>query len=155
MLNDTIIKAFRFAEYHHRNQKDKAGEPYINHLIRVAARVSPVTTDRSETAVALLHDVVEDTDVTVEQVRELFGDTIADAVDAITKRKHETVQNYLYRVSQNKIALRVKLCDIADNKDEDRLKKLSKEEAKRLKNKYAKYLNIFVQMQYQGLIKEY
>lgn len=86
--------------------------PYITHLMLVARHF----TEEDEIVVALLHDIVEDTAVTVENIRQAFGDVVAEAVDAITKRPHEWyLSEYLDRVLANPIALKVKIADLQEN----------------------------------------
>lgn len=119
----------------HRGQKDKAGQPYIRHPQRVAARV----TGRAKT-VALLHDVVEDTTVTLDDLAAQFPNDIVAAVDAITHRKGEPRHDYYRRVAGNELAYTVKLADIADNTDPQRLAELDADTRARLAAKYANAL---------------
>lgn len=84
----------------HKGQKDKGGVDYIHHPITVAYFMD---TDE-EKAVAYLHDVVEDTKITFSDLEELFPDEIVDALKAITKVNGEKYEDYLKRVSKNRIA---------------------------------------------------
>jgi (p)ppGpp synthase/HD superfamily hydrolase len=100
-----------------------------------------------EQIVAILHDTVEDTDATLEDIRNLcdgqtYADTIVDAVDAITKRPNEQYDDYLVRVKDNPIALSVKLADIRDNMSPIRQYRLPLEKQIKLKAKYLKALTI-------------
>lgn len=136
---DLYEKAIRIAAEAHHGQFDKAGMPYILHPLRVAETL----TTESERIVGVLHDVVEDTDVTARTIYNAFGSTIADAVDAMTKLeklkgKSETYREYLDRVRANPIALEVKLKDMADNSQPHRLISLSVEKHVRLAAKYAR-----------------
>jgi len=98
----------------HAGQVDKGGVSYVNHPIYVALQMST----EDEKIVALLHDVVEDSDLfTIEYLRSEFGDTIVDAVDALTKRVNEPYVEYLERVKSNELARRVKVEDIKHNLD--------------------------------------
>lgn len=92
---------------------DKANVPMIAHSVRVA---NLVKTDE-EVVVAYLHDVVEDTDYTLDDIRRLFPDWVAKAVDVVTRRDDETYFDYIDRVkrSGDPIALGVKLADIKDH----------------------------------------
>ena len=126
--------AFELAFAAHQGQTDKSGQPYMAHVVRVASRVD--TEDAQ--IVALLHDVVEDTDVTLATVEDTFGLTISAAVDAITKRKGEANTAYLDRVSANSLARDVKLSDLADNSDPVRLSLLDDATRARLTEKYAR-----------------
>lgn len=80
-----IMKAYNYAVEHHGDQKRRSGEPYIIHPINVAYILAGVGLDEATICAALLHDVVEDTDVTDEDLRRGFGDEIADMVAGVTK----------------------------------------------------------------------
>lgn len=130
--------AFEIASCQHDGQRDKAGEPYMAHVIRVFCGVR-----RSDhQIVALLHDVVEDGHLRLDHIEDHFEPDIVAAVDAITKRKGEPYREYLDRVKGNPAALAVKLADIADNSSEDRLAKLMPDVAERLRGKYEMALKI-------------
>ncbi len=125
-------KARMVAEWFHRDQTDMAGEPYIRHPERVAqavARFGP-----QAVAVAFLHDVIEDTPCTMYDLNELgFSAEVRHAVFAITQQvreddldiseppTYEPLEKYWARVKGNRLAHIVKLADIADNDDEDRM----------------------------------
>lgn len=127
--------AVKCASENHMHQRDKAGEPYILHVLSVWHRVRAAGGNITAQIVALLHDVVEDTTVTLEQVRYVFGAEVGAAVDAITKRDGETRQAYLERVLANPTARFVKLHDARDNYE--RLSKITDEaEVFRLAKKY-------------------
>lgn len=125
--------AFELALAAHAGQTDKAGAAYIGHVARVAAGVS----NDPARVVALLHDVVEDTDVSLGTVEEHFGNEIANAVDAITRRSGEASRDYYARVKADPLALEVKLSDLADNSDPTRLSLLPPADRARLEAKYA------------------
>ena len=80
-----IMKAYNLANEKHKNQKRSSGEPYIIHPLNVAYILADIGLDESTICAALLHDVVEDTDVTDEQLRKEFGNEIADMVAGVTK----------------------------------------------------------------------
>ncbi len=128
------IEAEALARRAHEGQTDKSGRPYIGHPARVAARVHG---DELLEAVAWLHDVVEDTDVTLADLEATFPPPVAAAVDAITQRPGESREQYYERVRANPSALRVKLADIDDNTDPGRLSQLDKATQDRLMAKYA------------------
>lgn len=109
--------AFEIARRAHAAQKDKAGKAYIEHPITVA---SLVHSDEAKIA-AILHDVAEDSDITVESLRVLFGDEIGDALESLTHRKGENYEDYVKRVSKNEIATEVKIADLTHNLDLGRL----------------------------------
>jgi (p)ppGpp synthase/HD superfamily hydrolase len=140
--------ALALIEKKFKDKKDCGGQPYIGHLIRVARRVADekfvsVSDNFSTLAffyekayiVALLHDIIEDTDVTtLDLLNEGFDNEIVDAVDAITRREGEQYyMDFIERVSKNDIARLVKICDLEDNMDITRLKVFGEYEQKRLK----------------------
>ena len=123
----------------HVGQVDKSGAPYIDHTSRIAAKmVEYYGEDADEVVVAWLHDVLEDTDLTVEDLRQKgCSEEQLDAIVALTHRPHEPNVDYLDRVKQNLIATRVKFGDIEDNTDPERMAKLDEETQARLQKKYA------------------
>lgn len=134
-------QALIFAAQKHAGQKDKNGEPYMLHVIRVWMKARKETFDENIHMVALLHDVVEDTDATFADIEARFGVRIRAAVDAITKRKGEPLDDYLARVMADPIARRVKLHDAKDNFN--RLHKIDDFGTyNRLHDKYTKVLGI-------------
>ena len=130
-------KAYKIAKKAHLGQVDKAGEDYIKHPEKVA---SFVKTDE-EKAVAYLHDVIEDTELTLENLYEYdFSKEVIEAVDIITKKRGEDYQSYLHSVKKNKLARAVKLADLRHNSDLTRLTKVTEKDIER-KEKYQKAIN--------------
>lgn len=114
----TIEKAIQIAARAHAGQVDKANQPYILHPLRVMLRVEST----EERIVAVLHDVVEDTDVTLDILRSSgFSPAVIDAVEALTKRPGEGRLEAAARAARNKIARVVKLADNAENMDLSRI----------------------------------
>jgi len=114
----TLESALQLAAEAHSGQQDKAGKPYILHPIRVMLSVS--TTD--EQIAAVLHDTVEDTDVTFEQLSEAgFSAEIISAVRALTKLDGESRVEAARRAVKHPIARQVKLADVKDNMDMSRI----------------------------------
>ena len=108
----TLERAIEIAAKAHTGQTDKAGGPYILHVLRVTLALSTP----SERIAAVLHDVVGDTDITLGQLRaEGFGDAILHAVEALTKRTGERRIDAGARAAADPIARVVKLADVADN----------------------------------------
>ena len=108
-----LYDALEFAMFFHGRDQDRNGYLVLNHVITVAGFCSnsPVTA-----IVGLLHDIVEDTDCTVEMIRKKFNSEIADAVDAMTRRPGEKYfQEYLPRLMENRIAVKVKHADSTHN----------------------------------------
>ena len=83
--DDLLSRAFSFAEKAHRGQVRASGEPYFTHPIEVAHILADMHLDPATIITALLHDVVEDTDVTLEHIQQQFTDEIANLVDGVTK----------------------------------------------------------------------
>ena len=109
---EMLTKAIDIAVNAHRGQADKCKEPYILHPMAVMTAMYT----HAEEIVAVLHDVVEDTDWTLQQIRvEGFPEKIILAIDAITKRENETYFEYIYRVKNNPLATKVKLADLQHN----------------------------------------
>ena len=124
------------ADLYHRDQVDKIGEPYIGHPRRVAAACLDAGFGPEVVAAALLHDTVEDTELTLDAIRLVVPASVADAVDALTKRKGESFAAYYERVKGNEIATAVKWHDVADNADPRRLAKVAPDTRERLRAKY-------------------
>jgi metal dependent phosphohydrolase len=121
--------AYNIASKAHKGQKDKGGEDYFKHPLTVSNKLS----GEKDKIVALLHDVIEDTDVTVNDLREAgFSDEVVLAVSVITKKDGEDYEEYLNRVKQNPIALRVKIADMEHNSDISRIKNPTEKDLKRL-----------------------
>ena len=130
-------KAYEIAKKAHLGQIDKAGEDYIKHPKKVA---SFVKTDE-EKAVAYLHDVIEDTELTLEDLREYgFSEEVLKAVDVITKKKGQDYQTYLNSVKENKLARVVKLADLRHNSDLNRLINITEKDIER-KEKYQRAID--------------
>ncbi len=107
MLNVSIGMAVEA----HAGQRDKCGEPYILHPLAVMGAMDT----EEERIVAVLHDIVEDTDWSMEDIRNRFSTLISNAIEAITKRDTETYFEYIYRVKLNPLATKVKLADLKHN----------------------------------------
>ena len=123
-----LKKALEIAKKAHAGQKDKGGRPYIEHPMTVASMVH----GRKAKIVALLHDVCEDSDITLQDLREAgFSKRIVDAVDAVTKREGERYRHYLNRVKENRLATRVKIADATHNSDYTRIDGYSQEDVAR------------------------
>ncbi len=113
-------RALKLAKTAHAGQVDKGGVPYIEHPLAVAAQVDG---DIAKT-VALLHDVLEDTPVTLAQLEQAgFPAEVIEAVRTLTKTKGAPYRQYLERVKCNDLARVVKLADLKHNMDANRLKK--------------------------------
>src|SRR5688572_25690907 len=80
-----IAKAYQYAQWAHRNQKRRSGDPYFVHPANVAGIITDLKLDTSSVCAGLLHDVVEDTPATLDDVHREFGDEITGLVDGVTK----------------------------------------------------------------------
>jgi hypothetical protein len=134
-----LTRAIVLAAQAHDGQVDKQGQPYILHPLRVADQFRST---RTAVVVAVLHDVVEDTDVTIDVIRKEFGDEVADAVDSLTKRDQETYAGFIKRCCRNELAKWVKYYDILDHLS--RMDSLSEPDKTRLREKYGKAVGIIL-----------
>lgn len=126
-----LSKAIKIAYWAHNGQVDKAGAPYILHPIRVMTTLD----SDIECICAVLHDVVEDSDINFDYLRrEGFSEEIIQVLDCVTKRAGESYDDFIGRIIKNETACKVKLADLCDNmnlsriynptqKDEERLQK--------------------------------
>jgi len=124
-----LERAIAIAVDAHRGQKDKAGAPYILHSLRVMGRVD----SDAEKIVAVLHDVVEDSDWTLDRLREEgFSGDVIQAIDCVTKREGESYEDFVKRSATNPLVRRVKIADLEDNMDIRRMKTITPKDAERL-----------------------
>lgn len=125
----SLEEAILIATRAHRGQKDRGGVPYILHPLRVMGKVNGT----AERIAAVLHDVVEDTSVTLDDLRKAgFSEEIVEAVDALTRRENEGYDAFIRRVLTNAVARRVKVADLEDNLDLLRLPQLAEHDFQRL-----------------------
>ena len=131
---ELLEKAIVIAVNAHRGQKDRYGAPYVLHPLRVMARLGTTT----EKTVGILHDVVEDTDWSLEDLKEEgFPQTLLSALDCVTKREGEEYEDFVKRSASNPVASRVKLADLEDNMDLRRMPQVTDQDLPRLQ-KYVK-----------------
>ena len=132
-----LERAIEIAQEAHKGVKDKGGHDYIHHPIRVMHAMS----NDQEKIVAILHDVVEDSDWTFERLKEEgFEDSVIESLRCVTKySEEEDYQEFIKRAATNKIATKVKMADIEDNLDLSRLGTLTEKDLTRIK-KYKKAL---------------
>ena len=131
----TLAKAIEIAVSAHKGQKDKSGAEYILHPLRVMEQGKTEV----EKICGVLHDVVEDSDWTFEALEnEGFSAEVISTLRCVTKKSEdEEYEKFIDRISQNPIAVQVKINDLLDNMDVTRLKELNEWDLKRL-NKYLK-----------------
>ncbi len=141
-----LEKAIEIAVEAHRGQLDKAGKIYILHPMRVMLRGK----NETEMIVGILHDVVEDTPITIDMLKlEGFSADVLDAVACITKHKGENYGDFIDRILVNPLATQVKLYDIEDNLNRDRIPYPTPKDEARFA-KYEKYHTII-----SNKLKEY
>ena len=119
---DDIDKAIKVACNAHAGQMDKAGKPYILHPLRLMMKFN----NAQEQVVAVLHDVVEDSDMTLESLASAgFSELIVDALDCLSKRGGEDYEDFIKRISPNELARKIKIEDIKDNLDLTRMESIN------------------------------
>jgi hypothetical protein len=125
----TLERAIAIAAAAHAGQVDKAGRPYILHSLRVMLALD--TTD--DQIVGVLHDVIEDTDVTIDGLRaEGFSEVVLAALASVTNREGEDYPAFVLRAAANPIGRRVKLADLRDNSDLSRIAHPTQKDHERL-----------------------
>lgn len=129
-----LTKAILLAAKAHDGQEDKGGQPYILHPIRLASRAKT----EEDAVVAVLHDVVEDSEITLFDLqKEGFSPAVIDALDCLTRRADESYEAFIQRIKLNPLATRVKLLDLEDNSDMNRIPHPSRQDYERI-DKYKK-----------------
>lgn len=134
-MTSKIDLALSIATAAHSGQVDKAGKPYIQHPVRVASNFQ-----REELVeVALLHDVVEDTSITIEYLLDLFDIEVVQAVSLLTHKPEDSYDTYIKKISKNSLARAVKVADLRDNMNLKRLSQVTSKDLERVE-KYKKSL---------------
>lgn len=134
MINMTE-QAFELVEELFENKVDKGGHPYIQHLLRVSSNVK----GKIAKTVALLHDVIEDTDITKEDLIEMgFLEEVVEAVDILSRKENETYNEFIARIisSNNPVAVSVKIADLEDNMDLSRIPNTTQKDIDRVHKRY-------------------
>jgi (p)ppGpp synthase/HD superfamily hydrolase len=126
----TLARAIAVAAQAHIDQKDKSGAPYILHPLRIMLRMD----SEAEMMVAVLHDVVEDTDWSIDKLRSNgFPEVVLTAVESVTHREGESYDDFVARAAANPIGRRVKLADLEDNMDVRRIDELADRDLERVR----------------------
>lgn len=126
---DKTKKAMKLCFEAHKDQVDKSGMPYVFHPFHVAEQM----TDETTTIVALLHDVVEDTDYTLDNIAAMgFGQDVVDALALLTHDKSVAYLDYVARIKDNPVAREVKLADLRHNSDLSRLDRIDEKTQERI-----------------------
>lgn len=135
-----LDKAIAIACKAHKGQVDKAGQPYILHPLRLMLNFD----NEDQRIIAVLHDVVEDSDVSLNNLKaEGFSEEILEAINCLSKKPGENYQDFILRISKNDLASAVKIEDINDNLDVTRIDKLSSEDLVRIE-KYHRALKFLM-----------
>ena len=133
-------KAMKLAFEAHKSQYDKSGIPYIYHPMHLAEQMH----DEATTCVALLHDVVEDTEITFDQLSDMgFSDEIISAIKLMTHDDAVPYMEYIRRIKRNPLAAEVKLADLKHNSDITRLDTIDETAEKRVK-KYEEAIQLLL-----------
>jgi len=128
-MKPTLEETIRLAVEAHYGQRDRAGEPYILHPLRVMFRLQTET----EKIVGVLHDVIEDTKYTADDLRRIgYSEEILQALNCVTRRAGETYEEFVSRTKANPLATRVKLADLEDNMDVRRMVAVTEKDMERL-----------------------
>ena len=128
MINTKLTRlASKIAYKAHEGQTDKAGVPYIFHPIHIAEQMD----SEESCVVALLHDVIEDSDITLEILSKYFNNDIIAALRVLTKKENDDYVMYIKRVKTNKLATKVKIKDLEHNRDLTRLDEVTDRDKKR------------------------
>ena len=133
-----LAKAISFASDMHVAQTDKGGNAYILHPLRMMMRLR--TGDEELMAIAVLHDVVEDCNVSFDDLRDIgMTERVVSGVRALTRQNGETYEQFIERLGGNRDALLVKREDLRDNSDLTRLKGVTEKDVARMQ----KYMHAF------------
>lgn len=139
IYTETTKKAMIISFRAHKDQKDKSGLPYVFHPFHLAEQMD----DEDSTVVALLHDVVEDTDWTLEELRVMgFSDEVLEALHLMTHEDDVPYMDYVRKIKSNPLATKVKLADLAHNSDTTRLNHAPTDADEERVAKYAKAVEI-------------
>ena len=136
-----IQKAYNYALEKHGTQLRKSGEPYIIHPTNVAYTIAELGLDEQTICAALLHDVVEDTNVTFDELEKEFSPEIIEALKLLTHDKNVDYLEYVRKIKNNPIARKVKLADLYHNSDPNRMENPTQKDLER-KEKYRKAIEI-------------
>lgn len=118
IYTDKTKRAIKLCFKAHEGQVDKSGLPYVHHPLHLAEQMD----DEEGTIVALLHDIVEDTDYSIKDLKGMgFGDAVVEAIDIMTHRPEVPYMDYVKEIAKNSIARKVKLADLNHNCDLTRL----------------------------------
>jgi len=139
-LANILYKAIEVANKAHSEQVDKAGQPYILHPLRLMLKFEQT----NEMVVAVLHDVVEDSNVSLDDLLSHgFSRTVVEAIDCLSRRDGESYENFINRISENGLARKIKIEDLKDNMDLTRLDSVTDKDLARI-DKYHSALRMLL-----------
>ncbi|VVN91462.1 HD domain-containing protein [Pseudomonas fluorescens] len=137
-MTQTLERAIAIAANAHEGQVDKGGSPYILHPLKVMLRVGTL----EERIVAVLHDVVEDCGISLDDLRkEGFSETVLEAIASVTKVPGESYEAFIERAALNPVGRVVKLADLEENSDLSRIEQPSWDDLERIE-KYRRAIGI-------------
>ena len=133
-MNQLLERAIKLAEKYHKGQFDKGGNPYIEHPLRVMEGVESI----EEKVLAILHDVLEDCDVSIDQLlKEGIPECLVEKLEILCKGNDEKYFDYIDRIKADQSTINVKLSDLNDNMNLKRLKEVTEKDINRIE-KYKK-----------------
>jgi len=146
MKQNPIDVALKIALEAHAGQFDKAGAPYILHPLRLMHQFK----QENAQIAAILHDVVEDSEFTLDDLSEAgFSTVVLEAVAALTRGDQEDYAEFIDRVAQNRLAIEVKIADIRDNLNLERMDELEDRDLKRIKRYHQALKRLTSQLSHQ------
>lgn len=128
MSTDLLSEAIILATTIHNGQVDKAGMPYILHPIRVMVKMKSLTLKK----IAILHDVLEDSSISIDDIRNTFGEEVSTPLEFLTRKNGQSYDDYIHKISENSDATIVKIADLEDNMDVTRIDSLKGDDLQRL-----------------------
>ena len=136
-----LQEALKIINLEFKDKTDKGGKPYIGHLLRVANTIAENGGNERLQTIALLHDLLEDTHYTKEDLLKIFTEEVVKVVDILTKKGGQSYEEYLSIVQSSEEAMHVKIADLKDNMDVTRLTELTEKDIERLKKYHKAWLN--------------
>lgn len=156
LTNPTVAKAYALAVSAHEGTNRRSGQAFINHPLRVSKHLWQLGYNHEVIAVALLHDAVEDSDMTLADLRKHgFNERIVSGVDSVTKRDGESYPHAVLRASQHPIGSVVKLADNLDNSSEEQLKPFTEEKKAKQVRKYTPARRVLILAIHASRTKNY
>ena len=137
LYTELTNQALRLAYKAHHGQIDKSGIPYIFHPLHLAEQMK----DEVSVCVAILHDVLEDTDVTEEELASIFPESVMEPLKLLTRKRDTDYFAYIEKIKENPVAAAVKLADLEHNMDQSRFAgcdQVSTDQLKKRQNKYSR-----------------